>query len=119
MLLIILIGAVMTIAILMQSPKGGGLSSAFGGAGGGMGSMLGVRHASDILAKSTWGLAIAFAVLIFAVNMFFLPTEGTRESIIQRSAMEQPLTPMQKQQQVQHQQQEDAPGGEMAPTPAE
>jgi preprotein translocase subunit SecG len=103
LLLIVLIGAVMTIAILMQNPKGGGLSSAFGGAGGGMGSVLGVRHASDILAKTTWGLAIAMVVLIFAVNMFFLPTEGTQESIIQRSAADAPMTPMQKQQQMQEQ----------------
>lgn len=122
LLLIVLIGAVMTIAILMQNPKGGGLSSAFGGAGGGMGSVLGVRHASDILAKTTWGLAIAMVVLIFAVNMFFLPTEGTQESIIQRSAADAPMTPMQKQQQMQEQaqpQQAPAEGQpqEQAPAP--
>lgn len=122
LLLIVLIGAVMTIAILMQNPKGGGLSSAFGGAGGGMGSMLGVRHASDILAKTTWGLAIAMVVLIFAVNMFFLPTEGTQESIIQRSAADAPMTPMQKQQQMQEQSQpQQAPAQgqpqEQAPAP--
>ena len=122
LLLIVLIGAVMTIAILMQNPKGGGLSSAFGGAGGGMGSVLGVRHASDILAKTTWGLAIAMVVLIFAVNMFFLPTEGTQESIIQRSAADAPMTPMQKQQQMQEQAQpQEAPAQgqpqEQAPAP--
>lgn len=123
LLLIVLIGAVMTVAILMQNPKGGGLSSAFGGAGGGMGTMLGVRHASDILAKTTWGLAIAMVVLIFAVNMFFLPTEGTQESIIQRSASDAPMTPMQKQEQMQQQAQpEQAPAqapaqGEQPPAP--
>ncbi len=103
LLLIVLIGVVMTISILMQNPKGGGLSSAFGGAGGGVGSMLGVRHASDILAKTTWGLAIAFTILIFAVNMFFLPTEGTQDSIIQRQASDAPISPMQKQEQMQQQ----------------
>lgn len=125
LLLIVLIGAVMTVAILMQNPKGGGLSSAFGGASGGMSSMLGVRHASDILAKTTWGLAIAMVVLIFAVNMFFLPSEGTQDSIIQRSAADAPMTPMQKQQQMQEQaqpqqdpaQQQQAPAQQQAPPP--
>lgn len=103
MLLIVLVGILMTIAILMQNPKGGGLSSAFGGASGGVGSMLGVRHASDILAKTTWGLAIAMVVLIFALNMFFLPTEATQESIIQRQSADAPMSPMQKQEQMQQQ----------------
>lgn len=122
MLIIILISVMITVAILMQNPKGGGLSSAFGGASGGMGSMLGVRHASDILAKTTWGLAITFTILIFAVNMFFLPSEGTQESIIQRSAGEAPMSPAQQQQQMQQQapaptEQAPAPTGEQAPPP--
>ncbi len=122
LLLIVLIGVVMTISILMQNPKGGGLSSAFGGASGGMGSMLGVRHASDILAKTTWGLAIAFTILIFAVNMFFLPTEGTQDSIIQRQSTDAPITPMQKQEQMQQQaqpaEQQQTPPPPPAPAPA-
>lgn len=122
MLLIVLIGIMMTIAILMQNPKGGGLSSAFGGASGGMGSMLGVRHASDILAKTTWGLAIAMVVLIFALNMFFLPTEATQESIIQRQSADAPMSPMQKQEQMQQQaqpqQQQPAPAQGQQPQPA-
>jgi preprotein translocase subunit SecG len=101
MLLIILIGVVMTVGILMQNPKGGGLSSAFGGAGGGMGSMLGVRHASNILVKTTWGLAIAMTVLIFLLNMFFLPVEGTQDSIIQRGSVDQPISPVEKSEQMQ------------------
>jgi preprotein translocase subunit SecG len=122
--IIVLIGVVMTISILMQNPKGGGLSSAFGGAGGGVGSMLGVRHASDILAKTTWGLAIAMTVLIFAVNMFFLPSEATQDSIIQRSSVDAPISPMQKQEQMQQQAQppastqEQPQQGQPAPAPA-
>ena len=115
MILIVLLGSVMTAAILMQNPKGGGLSSAFGGAGGGMGSMLGVRHASDILAKATWGLATAMVVLIFAVNMFFLPSEATQESIIQRQSSEAPISPMQKQEQMQQQAQPQQAPAQQAP----
>jgi preprotein translocase subunit SecG len=119
MLLILLIAVVIIVTILMQNPKGGGLSSAFGGASGGFGSMLGVRHASDILAKTTWGLAIAFTVLIFVLNMFFLPDEGTKESIIQRGASEQPISPMEKEQQMQQQAQPPAGTDQAAPAGAD
>jgi preprotein translocase subunit SecG len=98
MILTIIVGALLTIVILMQSSKGQGLSGAFGGASGGVGTMLGVRRASDVLAKATWVLAGVFVVLIFTINLFFLPTGKTEESIIQRSASEQPISPMQRQQ---------------------
>ncbi len=90
MILIILVGILMTIVILMQSSKGQGLSGAFGGTSG-VGSMLGVRRAADVLAKATWVLAGVFVVLVFAVNMFFLPSEETQESIITRQIQEQPM----------------------------
>ena len=118
MVLIILIGVLMTAVILMQNPKGGGLSSAFGGASGGVGSMLGVRHASDVLAKATWGLAIALTLLIFVVNMFFLPSGATQESIIQRSAADQQVSPQQGQQQMQQRATEQAAPADAAPQQA-
>ncbi len=125
MIIIIFLGLAMTAVILMQNPKGGGLSSAFGGSGG-VGSMLGVRHASDILAKATWWMAGIFIVLSVLVNMFFLPTAGTQESVIQRAAQEAPITPMEGQQQMQQQasenQEQASPEGAMQqapPPPAE
>jgi preprotein translocase subunit SecG len=134
MTLIILIGAMMTVVILMQSSKGQGLSGAFGGAGG-VGSMLGVRRAADVLSNATWILSGAFVVLIFAVNMFFLPSGGTQESIILKSMQEQPINGAQRpsappqgqqpaQQQQPTQQQQPAPqqappaGQQPAPAPA-
>ena len=102
MIIIIILGLAMMAVILMQNPKGGGLSSAFGGSSG-VGSMLGVRHASDILAKSTWWMAGIFVVLVILVNMFFLPTEATQESVIQRASQEAPISPMEGQQQMQQQ----------------
>jgi preprotein translocase subunit SecG len=105
MIVAILVGVFMTIVILMQSSKGQGLSGAFGGASGGVGTMLGVRRASDVLSKATWVLATAFVLLIFVINMFFLPTESTEESVIQRSAREHPISPLERQQQQGAQQQ--------------
>ncbi|MAT39074.1 MAG: preprotein translocase subunit SecG [Ectothiorhodospiraceae bacterium] len=98
LVLILVVGVLMTASILLQNPKGGGLSGAFGGAGASVGTMLGVRHASDVLQKATWWLAGIFAGLIFIVNMFFLPTAGeVQESAIERAAQEQPLSPVPQQ----------------------
>jgi preprotein translocase subunit SecG len=140
MILTIIVGTLMAIVILMQSSKGQGLSGAFGGASGGVGTMLGVRRASDVLAKATWVLAGVFVFLIFLINLAFLPTATTEESIIQRSAAEQPISPVERQQMQQQpggqqpggqqpggqqpggqqpqQQQQQAPAGQQPPPPA-
>jgi preprotein translocase subunit SecG len=126
MVLIILVGFIITAVVLMLNSKGGGLSGAFGGAGAGVGSMLGVRRASDVLAKTTWIAAGIFVFLIFVLNLFFLPTEGTEESVIQRTAAERPLTPAERAKQqpaqpMQPQQQpaQQQPAQQPAPTPGQ
>ncbi|MBI5647602.1 MAG: preprotein translocase subunit SecG [Ignavibacteriae bacterium] len=111
-LVILIISALMTVVILMQSSKGQGLSGAFGGAGG-VGTMLGVRRAADVLSNATWILAAAFVVLIFAVNMFFLPTQGSQDSIFIEQV---PMNAAQRQmQQPAPQQQQAAPQQQPAP----
>lgn len=78
----ILISVVLIIIILMQNSKGGGLSASFGG--GNIGSVFGVRRASDFLSRATSYLAGAFIVLALLINLFFLPGKGkATESVIQ------------------------------------
>ncbi|MFA5833037.1 MAG: preprotein translocase subunit SecG [Bacteroidota bacterium] len=78
----IIIAVLMIIVILMQNSKGGGLAAGMGG--GNIGSVFGVRRASDFLSKSTTYLATTFIVLALLVNLFFLPGKGkTQESVIQ------------------------------------
>ncbi len=60
--LIILVCIFLGLIILVQNPKGGGLSSEFGNAN----QIGGVRKTADFLEKSTWGLAIALVVLSLA-----------------------------------------------------
>jgi len=60
--LIILVCIFLGLIILVQNPKGGGLSSEFGSAN----QIGGVRKTADFLEKSTWGLAIALVVLSLA-----------------------------------------------------
>jgi|TARA_B110000238_G_C15720276_1_gene266346 preprotein translocase subunit SecG len=67
MLLIIVISVLLMLVVLVQNPKGGGLSSAFGGDSGNM--LGGVRRTNDFLEKSTWTLALALLVLVLLVNI--------------------------------------------------
>ena len=51
---------------MVQNPKGGGLSSSFGG--GGTQQLGGVKKTTDFLDKSTWALAVMLVLLILASN---------------------------------------------------
>lgn len=51
---------------MVQNPKGGGLSSSFGG--GGTQSLGGVQNTTNFLDKSTWTLTIALLALILLSN---------------------------------------------------
>ena len=62
MFLIIVVAILLTLIILAQNPKGGGLSSQFGGSGS-SNQMMGVKRTTDLLEKITWGFAIALVVL--------------------------------------------------------
>jgi preprotein translocase subunit SecG len=53
--------------VLVQNPKGGGLSGSFGGFGN---QVMGVRQTTDVLEKGTWILAGAIAILCLTSNMF-------------------------------------------------
>ena len=55
---------------MVQNPKGGGLSSSFGG--GGAQSLGGVQNTNNFLDRTTWTLAIAMFALILLAN-FAIP----------------------------------------------
>ena len=55
---------------MVQNPKGGGLSSSFGG--GGTQSLGGVQNTTSFLDKSTWTLSIVLLALILLSN-FVVP----------------------------------------------
>jgi preprotein translocase subunit SecG len=58
--IIFLICLLLALSVLIQNPKGGGLSQTFGGAGT---QIMGARKTADFLEKATWTLAIALCVL--------------------------------------------------------
>ena len=67
-ILILIVCILLTLVVLVQNPKGGGLGSAFGG-GANPQMFGGVKKTTDFLDRSTWTLAIALFVLVLAINM--------------------------------------------------
>ena len=72
LILILIVAVILVLIIMVQNPKGGGLSSSFGG---GAQSMGGVQSTNSFLDKATWTLGIALMALILLSN-FAIPREG-------------------------------------------
>jgi preprotein translocase subunit SecG len=60
----IIISLLLMLIVLIQNPKGGGLSSEFGGSS--TGQMFGVKKTTDLLEQLTWGFAAVILVLSLA-----------------------------------------------------
>lgn len=74
--LIILASVILGLIILIQNPKGGGLSSSFGGIGN---QLMGVKQTTDILEKGTWIFAAIVGVLCLT-SAIFIGKTGTSAS---------------------------------------
>jgi len=72
--LIIITALLLVLVVLAQNPKGGGLSSQFGGSGSAQ--VMGVKKTGDILEKLTWGFAIGLLALTLSTNLLI----DTRQS---------------------------------------
>lgn len=64
-ILIVLASVLLGLIVLIQNPKGGGLSSGFAGSS----NLMGVQRTGDFLEKGTWILAIALMVFCLAINI--------------------------------------------------
>lgn len=71
--LILLASVVLALFVLVQNPKGGGLSGTFGGFSN---QTMGVRQTTNFLEKGTWVLIIVIAGLCM-FSSFFIPKAGT------------------------------------------
>ena len=63
------------LVVLAQNPKGGGLSSQFGGSG--TTQLMGVKKTGDFLEKATWFLAISMLVLTLVANVMIPSSSQT------------------------------------------
>jgi len=73
LILILIVALALILIVMVQNPKGGGLSSSFGG--GGAQSLGGVQNTNNFLDKTTWTLAISLFALILLAN-FAIPRQG-------------------------------------------
>lgn len=103
-----------TLIVLIQDPKGGGLT---GGLGSAASSVIGVQSAGNIMEKTTWGSAIVLLALC-VLTAFVVPKVGGGKEKVktlteQAAGMKTPVAPA-PQQNTQPQQQ-DAPANPLAP----
>ena len=77
--LIVFVCFLLILVVMVQNPKGGGLSSTFGGAQQQIG---GVQNTTDFLDKSTWVLAIILGLLILISNVSIMNDSSDGESIL-------------------------------------
>ncbi len=92
MVLIIIASVLLTIIILAQNPKGGGLSGTFGGSSS---AQFGVQRTNDFMEKATWGLGITIVVLILlSVVLTAKPVQAPMKAPAAKQvpAQEQPVT---------------------------
>lgn len=88
--LITIVCFLLIVVIMVQNPKGGGLSSTFGSSS----QMGGVQKTTDFLDKSTWYLAGALIVLILLSTLSFTGgNSDTGSKIIDESAKSTPAIP--------------------------
>lgn len=71
-ILVIIASVILGMIVLIQNPKGGGLSSSFGGFGN---QIMGVKQTTDVLEKGTWLFAAIVGILCL-VSPAFIPKDG-------------------------------------------
>ncbi|SRR6478735_5028178 len=96
-ILIIIACVVLSLVILVQNPKGGGLA---GNVAGFSNQFMGVKQTTDVLEKGTWIFAGVIAILCIASTMFISGARGVDRTqnlgngiTNQQSAPAQPTAP--------------------------
>ena len=72
-ILIALASIILSLFVLIQNPKGGGLSGTFGGLNN---QFMGVKQTNDVLEKGTWIFASLIGVLCVVSILFFSNASG-------------------------------------------
>ncbi len=77
MVLIMILCVLLVIVVMAQNPKGGGLSSTFGGSSS---AQFGVQRTNDFMEKATWTLgAVIIVLILLSVVMTGKPTPTTQQ----------------------------------------
>lgn len=83
--LAVLIGVLLTLIVIVQNSKGGGLASQFAASN----SVMGVQKTTDFLEKATWSLTAIMVVLCVASAAFINRGHAVDDATAVRDAIEQ------------------------------
>src|SRR4029079_4722334 len=73
-ILVILASVILGLIVLVQNPKGGGLSGSLGGFSN---QLMGVKQTTDVLEKGTWVFAAVVGILCVLSPVFIPSANGT------------------------------------------
>jgi preprotein translocase subunit SecG len=95
LILIVIASVAIALFILVQNPKGGGLSGTIAGFNS---QFMGVKQTTDVLEKGTWVLAAVIGLLCLFSAVFIPPNPGsapppTQQSAPQTAPQQAPTTP--------------------------
>jgi len=80
-ILIIIAAVVLSLIVLVQNPKGGGLA---GNIAGFSNQFMGVKQTTDVLEKGTWIFAGVIAVLCLTSTLFISGSAGTTNDRLEK-----------------------------------
>ena len=86
-ILMVVAAILMCIIVLIQNSKGGGLASSFSSSN----AIMGVRKTTDILEKTTWGLAACIVIMSIAIA-YVTPSPYTSQGVMIEQAQQEDLT---------------------------
>ncbi|MCL1973661.1 MAG: preprotein translocase subunit SecG [Bacteroidetes bacterium] len=78
-IIIVIASILLTLVVLVQNSKGGGLAANFAAGN----QTLGVRQTADFLEKATWTLALTILVCCIAATAFIATGSSARQSELQ------------------------------------
>ena len=92
-ILVIIASVVLGLIVLIQNPKGGGLSASLGGFSN---QLMGVKQTTDVLEKGTWLFAGIVGILC-VISPLFIPkatgTSSVNEELIKNAPASAPSVP--------------------------
>jgi preprotein translocase subunit SecG len=81
LILIVLASVVLGFIVLVQNPKGGGLTGNVAGFGN---QFMGVKQTTDVLEKGTWLFAAVIGILCLTSTLFIGGSSTQKESLIDK-----------------------------------
>ncbi len=89
-IIIVLVCIVLGLFVLIQNPKGGGLSGTFGGVGN---QFMGVKQTTDVLEKGTWLFAALIGLLCIISVLFFKGSTAVDSNLLNNINTTTPAQP--------------------------